>query len=514
MLDARGPLGAGNALLNKEGLPISGDASNAVAGNDALLRAAQNVTLGDVNSAAAIARSAGQLGPASRDQVLRQLNVSSGVSLGALRAEAKPQKPDELSLALKVLDMLGPESLLRNEGGFWSWRASGVWARCDDRWVKEKAQITIAEAGQPVSSRLVDGVVEVLGNHVFSPNHQFDLGGGDTVNCPIGELELADGEWRLKPHRRELYRTTQIPVRYDPDATAPQFEEFLAGIFQGDVDAADKRLAVLQMMGYSLVTHTRHERFAVLIGGGANGKSVLLGILEALCGSENTAGVQPSNFSKAFQRAHLQGKLVNIVTELAEGETLADAELKAIVSGEPSTVEFKYKDAFTMRPFATCWFGTNHMPTTRDFSGALFRRALILQFNRVFSPSEQDRSLKSKLVAELPGILNLCLRAYADALSRGFTQPASSLAALKAWRLETDPVAHFLEDNCTHDFGGEERFSDVYERYLLWVRQGGVSTPLSKKAFSSRLVGTGLAREKRNDGVVVKGLWLKPLESD
>jgi len=92
----------------------------------------------------------------------------------------------------------------------------------------------------------------------------------------------------------------------------------------------------------------------MLIGPGANGKSVLLAVLEGLLGAENVAGVQPANFDNRFQRAHLHQKLANIVTELRQGEVIADAELKAITSGEPATVEHKHKDPFVMRPFATC----------------------------------------------------------------------------------------------------------------------------------------------------------------
>ena len=106
---------------------------------------------------------------------------------------------------------------------------------------------------------------------------------------------------------------------------------------------------------------------AILIGAGANGKSVLLSVLYALAGPENVAGVQPSSFDNRFQRAHLHQKLVNIATGLKQGEVIADAELKAITSGEPATVEHEHKDPFVMRPFAACWFGTNHMPHTRDF---------------------------------------------------------------------------------------------------------------------------------------------------
>jgi putative DNA primase/helicase len=83
---------------------------------------------------------------------------------------------------------------------------------------------------------------------------------------------------------------------------------------------------------------------------------------------------------------------------------MADAEIKAITSGELITAEHKNKPPFDFSPFATCWFGTNHMPHTRDFSDALFRRALILTFNRVFAEHERDPKLKEKLIAELEGI--------------------------------------------------------------------------------------------------------------
>ena len=78
-------------------------------------------------------------------------------------------------------------------------------------------------------------------------------------------------------------------------------------------------------------------------------KNVFVAVLKAVCGTENIAGFQPSQFDRAFQCAELHNKLANIVTELSEGEKLADAELKSITSGEPVTVERKYMNPFEMR---------------------------------------------------------------------------------------------------------------------------------------------------------------------
>ena len=217
----------------------------------------------------------------------------------------------------------------------------------------------------------------------------------------------------------------------------------------------------------------------------------------------NVAGVAPSRFDSTFQRAHLKDKLVNIVSELRQGEIIADAELKAITSGETSTVERKNRDPFDMRPFATCWFGTNHLPHTRDFSDALFRRAVLLTFNRMFAPHEQDRTLRDKLCAELPGILQMSLAAYAHAVAYGFTEPASSEAAKAEWRLEADQVAQFVQDTCTREVGVKTPSAALYEAYQRWAAPQGIKRTVTRETFSKRLQRLGYPSDKATDGLRV-----------
>lgn len=478
-----------------------------------LMAEAQSLTAGDSDVIAEVVSMATTLKPIHSDTVLRAIKASTGISLAVLRQQGAANKDgdgeDQLAIARRVIDAIGAENIIFADSVFWMWDvAKGIWVRCDDKAVKQLVQDVAAKAGQEVTATLISGTTEVLSNEIFRDGHSFNLGNPETVNCLTGELELIDGKWALQKHRHELYRTTQIPVAYDADADAPLFRDFLGQVFRDDEDRDEKVQSVLELMGYTLMSHARHEKFAILIGNGANGKSVLLAVLEALCGTANTAGVQPSNFRHSFQRAHLHMKLANIVTEIAQGEVIADAELKGIVSGEASTVEHKFKNPFTMRPFATCWFGTNHMPHTRDHSNAIFRRATILTFNRTFEKAEQDPQLKDKLIAELPGILNLCLAAYAQALQRGFTSPASSEAAKNDWRLETDQVAQFVEDTCTREGGHREKSSSVYTQYKNWVDLNGVKQPVSHKTLRDRLTKLGFGNKKTREGAWVIGLKL------
>jgi P4 family phage/plasmid primase-like protien len=439
--------------------------------------------------------------------------VNTKTPLGILNAAIAhdgdgEEELDHLELARVIVRDIGEENVLCDGIQIWRWKDNGVWSIVDDRTIKQSAHKVIPNLVDKVTKSTVDGVLDLFKTEINKPSHQFNQGDTEAVNCLNGELHLVAGTWELLPHYRGSYRTTQIPVKYDPNAKAPRFEQFLAEIFAGDDDASEKAAALLELMGYTLMAHCRHEKFAMLIGGGANGKSVLLEILEALCGRENVAGVQPSQFGRSFQRAHLQSKLANIVTEIKQGEVIEDAALKGIVSGEPATVEHKNKDPFTLRPFSTCWFATNHMPHTRDFSDGLFRRALIITFNNRFNPTSGncDPLLSQKLKGELPGILNLVLAAYAKALSMRFTTPASTLNALREWRMEADQAAQFVDQACEQAPEHKVKSGELYSTYEDWARDEGIKATLSKKSLTTRLVSLGFVKHHTNDGRYIRGL--------
>lgn len=282
-------------------------------------------------------------------------------------------------------------------------------------------------------------------------------------------------------------------------------------IFAGDSDGEDKAQLILEMIGYSLVSHASFERFILLIGSGANGKSVIMEVIRVLLGRDNVAAVQPTQFDNKFQRAHLHSKLANLVTEIPEGGQIADAELKAITSGELTTAEHKNKDPFDFCPFATCWFGTNHMPHTRDFSNALFRRALVVPFNNTFKEGvNADPHLKDTLSSELQGILNMALDAFGGVLKRGgFTEPQSCLDAKEEWRKEADQVVQFVEEHCVMGEGFEVASGALYADYRVWTDDVGITRKLNQKNFSNRLVRLGCKLHKGTGGKrMIKGIRL------
>ena len=479
-----------------------------------LLLQIEGLTADDLDEIERLVEIASGFKSLQRDAINRKIKEQTGITLGTLRAhrseiKAEEEVPDELDVVKTILKNFGDQNILHANSSTWVWNPNGVWEIWQDRLIKKLIQDSVDQLGLDVRASYINNLTDVLKTEITLPFHKFNIGNPETVNCLSGQLELDNGSCQLKEHCREDYRTTQIPVRYDPQAQAPLFLKFLNEIFFDDVDREQKVDCVLQLIGYTLMSHARHEKFVMLIGNGANGKSVLLSIVEALCGHTNVAGVQPSKFDSAYQRAHLHNKLANIVTELNEGEKLSDAELKSITSGETVTVEHKFKDPFELNPYSTCWFGTNHMPTTTDFSEALFRRAIILTFNRTFTEDEQNPNLKDELKLELSGILNLALDAYTRALTNAFTIPESSKLANIEWKVETNPVAEFVINECITVPSAVINFPDLYDAFTKWTERNALPKLLSTKMFSRRLQRLGYGKSHSGSVRTFKGLKLK-----
>jgi P4 family phage/plasmid primase-like protien len=318
----------------------------------------------------------------------------------------------------------------------------------------------------------------------------------------------------LQPHRKSTLATVCLPVTYDPEAKCFRFRRFLEEIFEGQDQIPERIKLIQQMMGYTLLRDCRFEKMIFLLGGGSNGKSVLMHVITELLGSENVAAVQPKQYGNRFQRAHLEGKLANIVTEIGKGDLLPDDETKAMVTGEIMTVENKNQHPREIVPFATLWHATNHLPVLKDYSYAMIRRTFILQLRRNFDecPEIKDENLKTWLVeTELPGILNFALDGLSSLYTDGWVEVDECRRDVEAWVKSGDTVACFLEDECDREPNSWTTTKDLYARYEHWCDLHGM-TKVGGKQFTTQLQTEGFTPHRTADARGWKGVSLKPMK--
>jgi putative DNA primase/helicase len=424
---------------------------------------------------------------------------------------------DDNHFAQQIIHALGRDDIFSSRAGFY--RFNGKWEQLSTEQLHELVLDKLEKANKKlqrkdrckITSARVASVVKIIMWKVHKEDLELNQGPKNLIACANGDL-VPDGDgWRLQEPVRGNYRIARIPHAYDPAANAPVFERFLDEIFRGDRDFAEKQQLLLAMIGYALVSHCDYERFLIAIGNGANGKSVAFNVARELLGSRNVAAVHPNLLANSHQRAQLYGKYANIITESEQGGSLPAAEVKAIVSGEMMTVDQKYGHPFEMTPFATLFWATNHMPHPSDFSEAIYRRVFIIPFNRSFGPRERDPDLLDKLKGEMPGILNMVLRAYAGVLRDGFVEPASCVEAKKEWRLNADQVAQWMDERTEYLLVDDEQLTSAraYADFTDWAQENGVHRKVTHKSFSQRLGILGVEFRRTKSGMVLGNMTLK-----
>jgi len=321
------------------------------------------------------------------------------------------------------------------------------------------------------------------------------------INVQNGRLEWATK--RLLPHDHSLPEIIQIPVTYDPAADCPNFKKYLVTTFEKEIIPL-----VLEVLGLLLIPSTVFEVTIMLIGSGANGKSVLIRVIENLLGEENVSNIELQALAEnRFALAGLAGKLVNVFADLSD-RALADSALfKALNSGDTVTGEHKYGKPFKFQNFARMVFSANRMPTSRDRTFAFYRRWIIIPFTRTFQKENADRQLGAKLAKEVNGIFNLALEGLARLVKNGaFTEPPQVRQALEAYKIQNDSILAFLSD-CVK----ENKYTSIskqilYDRYKEYCEDQGLK-PFSQRKLREKLFETFPAISEGRAGARGPRVW-------
>ncbi|OEH56400.1 DNA primase [Oceanobacillus sp. E9] len=292
------------------------------------------------------------------------------------------------------------------------------------------------------------------------------------INVRNGMLSLTT--FTLYPHSPEFLSTVQIPIEYNPNATAPHFMSFMK-----DITIDDSQLINVhqELVGYWLTVETKAEKAVYYYGGGANGKSVMASIVTALVGEDNVSSVPLSEFSQTFGMENLIGKSLNIAAENEMGgKALKTENFKAIVSGDNITINIKYRPAISYRPYCRLVFLVNNLPDSSDVTEGYFRKIIIVPFPRTFKKEERNVELKNELLKELPGILNWAIQGLKRLRSNNYQ--FSECKAIKetesAYHDEQNPVREFFHSHVVQVDGSRTKQSDFYNMYSQWLTVQGI----------------------------------------
>lgn len=314
-----------------------------------------------------------------------------------------------------------------------------------------------------------------------------------------GVLDPMTGE--LSPHSPDERLRYKLNIEWDPDADAALFCKFLKDIWGMEPDFEERVRFISQWFGYLLYRSCKFEKFLWLEGRGSNGKSVLLKLMAALVGKENVTYAMLERLNKSAVRAELEGKLLNISSEMSANATMSDGYLKQIASGEEVEADRKFRDSANFTPTAKLVAATNALPRLLDRSDGFARRAIILSFNRRFEGKEKDVDLADRIIrTELGGILAFAVAGLMDLLQAGeFTVPQSSIDMVHDYRTTSDAVAMFVDEHLTDDPKGT-LVDELFRGFTVFCNHNKFA-PCNKGEFGRRLTALGVGKRESNGRV-------------
>jgi len=330
------------------------------------------------------------------------------------------------------------------------------------------------------------------------------------INLRNGRLN-SDSMFFAPDHRRYDFITHLIDIEYDTEAKCPRWERFLTEVFNNNTELIG---FIRKAIGYTMTASVSEQVMFFLFGGGSNGKSVFIDILQALLGTYSIKIPvsalminKNSNDSKSEnEKARLQGKRLLIASETEENQRLAESVVKDLTGGDSLTARFLYGQTFEFNPSHKLWMYGNHKPTIKGTDNGIWRRIRLIPFEAIFSKDDRDPDLTNKLKEELPGILQWTIYGLNEWKKSGLgNTPKAIKEATAEFRQEQDIVAEFLEQCTERSDIAETPQNILFKRFQQWQDDTGNRTSMNTRVFTNKLKAKGYRSEK---GTGNKRKWI------
>lgn len=275
---------------------------------------------------------------------------------------------------------------------------------------------------------------------------------------------------------------TQLDYDYDPDAFCVRWKEFL------DEVLPDKGMqkTLQEFLGCVFIDRKRAkiEKMMVLLGPGANGKSVVHDVVRRLLGEQNVTSFGLNELTGGGLELKknittINGKRLNYASEISGSTfTHVNDQLKKLISGEPMSARANYRDNFMATDIPLIMANANKLPPMRkEDLKAMSRRFIVLPFNVEIPVSRQNPLLARELCEELPGIFNWVMEGRDRYIANGFafTEGKSIEETPQRYKVEGNTIVEFLldrgyESKRREDFEQPKwiKGADIYKEYNEW----------------------------------------------
>ena len=325
-----------------------------------------------------------------------------------------------------------------------------------------------------------------------------------------GVVDLIKGQ--LLFNQPDMLVTRYCEANFVGDLPCPRWESFLDQVFVSDMETIE---SVQRLLGYTLTGLITEEVLVICFGYGSNGKSVFNNVIQRIMGGYSRtappsllAARRADDNGPRNDVAALAGARYVSVNEMQAGDRLDEQVVKQLAGREPIAARFLHKEFFEYLPTFTAWLRTNHKPIITGEDDGIWRRLVLIPFQRKFEAHEQDPQLEAKLMEERDAILMWMLEGTRMYLKDGLKLSPRIKSEAARYRTESDRIGEFLDDVMEADSGAKLNQQTAFNEWNEWSKANGFRLS-SKKSFTQRLAERGYPEGKSGSNRFYVGLRLQ-----
>jgi P4 family phage/plasmid primase-like protien len=372
-----------------------------------------------------------------------------------------------------------------------------------------------------LSAPKIESILSILKDQLHKEAYFHTIPTG--VNCENGFVTIDEsGEASISAHQPEQRQRFWLKASWAPGPVQESglLKTLLDGCFAAE---EDKKHFLQECLGLAIMGQMTEQVTpqAIVLHGvtAANGKSEVLELFRALFPQNAVSCIPPGDLGDDCKLVQLNGKALNLCSELGTGRSITSDVFKAVITGDTVTGRELYAPALSFKPKAMHLFATNTLP---GFSGGMdegvIRRLAILEFNRTIPEEERIPKIGRRVASEEgSNLLAWAMEGASRVIKRGRLMTLeSSRAAVREWAHTSDIVQAWLAERCSFVEGPPISTRHLHEDFQLWASLNGYDERTTPKApaFGKRVIAAaqGKVVAVRADGQrALQGLRLKPL---
>lgn len=329
--------------------------------------------------------------------------------------------------------------------------------------------------------------------------------------------------------------TDYHPYPFNPQAKAPNFMRYL-----DDVLPDKRQRDILQMfLGLGLIQSSEVfdttaprgtvEFCLVLLGSGANGKSVIFNVMTALFGKKHITNIDYDTMTSDGDeglrgRAAIRSAVFNWSSDSnAKKFCCKNTEMfKRIASGESYPYRLLGQDIAESNNCPYLIFNLNELPRITEATEGLLRRLQFVNFDITIPKYKRDPNLAFKIIDhELSGVFNWVMRGAKEIRRRHFMFPPSdaSLRTTVLSLVETNPVSAWIlsyrirpEAQAPGETATIMKSDDLYASFTAFCEANDLekTKDMTLNKFSRRLTVLNFEKKHKVDGTYFKTYGVYP----